>query len=191
VQVSSFIRPCAEQKHLRPKISPIWYVSLSFPPFVIQSSLAKGHHREPGSIEVLGHLHRTPPVESDLPDVVLRAEFFNEFLNEPVCKPSSHTLSKPFEYFFCLTEKKCADQVHDGVYCLLSITLALILFIDHKSPETIVFFDKNTFIFITYSSFSNHDKSDKIVIVINCQGQSIITFISCSITEINYTYTQQ
>ena len=34
VQVSSFIRPCAEQKHLRLRISPIWYVSLSFPPSV-------------------------------------------------------------------------------------------------------------------------------------------------------------
>ena len=34
VKVPSFIRPCAEQKHLRLMISPILYVSLSFSPSV-------------------------------------------------------------------------------------------------------------------------------------------------------------
>ena len=38
VQVSSFIRPCAEQKHLRPGISPIWYVSLPYPPMPLSGT---------------------------------------------------------------------------------------------------------------------------------------------------------
>ena len=39
VQVSSFIRPCAEPEHLRLTISPTWYVSLSFPPFPVRHVL--------------------------------------------------------------------------------------------------------------------------------------------------------
>ena len=36
------------------------------------------HHSEAQSVEVLAHLHRTPPVVGDLTDVVAGAEFLNE-----------------------------------------------------------------------------------------------------------------
>jgi hypothetical protein len=38
VQVSSCVRPCAEQKHLRLTISPIWCVSYYLPPSVLKSA---------------------------------------------------------------------------------------------------------------------------------------------------------
>ena len=44
-------------------------------------ALAEGHHRKPQPLQILRHLHCAPAVKGNLADVVLRAQFFDEFLD--------------------------------------------------------------------------------------------------------------
>ena len=73
------------------------------------------------------------------------------------------------------------NQCHRCVQCLPAETFALILFIYHQPPQTVVFLYQFTFFLVADGAFADHDKTDKRFIIINCQRQRIAALVSCCI----------